>query len=124
MTTTDQYTLPPKPGFFADIYLGAVHGDFAPRLGVPGLTTQIVMGFIPVVGTCCAFRDFIADRRKHDRLGAMLNALALIPFLGGFPKTAAVLHSVRHVGHVIHKAQKHQENTQAGSASAPTSPTK
>ncbi len=96
---------PPRPSFLGDIYAGAVRGDFAPTLGVPGILTQIIVGFIPVVGTVCAARDFIADRRNHDRLGALLNALALIPFLGGFPKTAAVLHSVHHIGRVVVKIE-------------------
>jgi hypothetical protein len=93
----------PHPSFVGDIVAGAFQGDFAPQLGVAGYATQIVCAFIPGIGALCALRDFFADRRKHDRVGMLLNGLALIPFLGGFPKTAAVLRSVRHIGHVIHK---------------------
>jgi hypothetical protein len=116
------YQAPPRPpGFFADIYAGAVHGDFAPRLGIPGALTQIVLGFVPVIGTVCAARDFVANRRKGDRLGAVLNALALIPFLGGFPKTAAVIHSVRHVGKVWHAMRRNEHNKSATTTTVPPS---
>jgi hypothetical protein len=95
--------VPPRPGFFGDIYAGAVRGDFAFRLGFWGRVAQIICGFVPGVGTVCAARDFIADRRMGDNVGAILNALALIPFLGGFPKTAAVIRGVHHVGQAFHK---------------------
>jgi hypothetical protein len=81
-----------------DVYRGAVRGDYAPEMGIPGYTTQALVGFIPVVGTCCALRDFMADRKKKDNFGALLNGLALIPFLGGFPKTARAIRSVRSIG--------------------------
>ncbi len=119
-------TPPPPPNFFVDVYAGAVHGDFAPRLGFAGALTQIIMGFVPVIGTVCAGRDFIADRRKGDRLGAFLNLLALIPFLGGFPKTAAVIHSVRHMGKVWHamKRNDHQNAATSAPLPPPTYPTR
>jgi hypothetical protein len=94
--------------FFANVYLGMVRGDYAPDMGLIGRAVQMVMGFIPVIGTICAFRDFMADRRLGDRLGMLLNFLALIPFLGGFPKTAAVIHSVRHLGSIYHAAHRLQ----------------
>jgi hypothetical protein len=109
MTSTS--SLPSRPSVLADIYAGAVRGDFAPTLGVAGIVTQIIVGFLPGIGTICAARDFIADRRNHDRLGTLLNALALIPFLGGFPKTAAVLHSVHHIGRVVYKMEHQRSPT-------------
>jgi hypothetical protein len=87
--------------FFADIYKGAVHGDFADELGLVGYTTQAVLAFVPVIGTVCAFRDFTACRRKKDRIGMTLNGLALIPFLGLFPKTAAVLRAGADAGNAM-----------------------
>lgn len=103
--------VPPRPGFFGDVYAGAVRGDFALQLGFWGRVSQIICGFIPGVGTVCAARDFIADRRMGDNFGAILNALALIPFLGGFPKTAAVIRGVRHVGQAVHKLGRHDRTT-------------
>jgi len=95
MTTTTPIQ---RVSFFGDIYNGAVHGDFTPHLGMAGHITQAVLSFVPILGNLCALRDFIADRRKHDNLGAFLNLLAIVPFFGGFPKTAAIMRSVRHVG--------------------------
>jgi hypothetical protein len=46
-----------------------------------------------------------AIQRRWGCLGHVLlalNLLALIPLLGGFPKTAAVLRTVHHVGRVVH----------------------
>nr|MBA3823484.1 hypothetical protein [Ktedonobacterales bacterium] len=88
------------------IYAGAVRGDFAEGLRIPGITTQLIFGFVPVVGTMCALRDFEADRRRGDRLGMALNLLGLVPFLGGFPKTAAIIHGVHHVGRAIHQTHR------------------
>ncbi len=84
--------------FFADMYNGAVFGDWSDELGFVGLTTQAVFSFIPIVGTICAWRDFRACRRKHDRLGMLLNGLAMIPLLGVFPKTAEVLRAAADMG--------------------------
>lgn len=92
---------PPRPSFIEDVFNGAVLGDYANNLGLSGHVIMAVLGFVPVIGTFCAIRDFFADRRKKDGWGMFLNLLALIPFLGGFPKTAAVLHTVRHAGRVM-----------------------
>jgi hypothetical protein len=85
-----------------DIWNGAVRGDYAPALGVPGAATQIALAFVPGVGTLCALRDVLADWARRDGAGVALNLLALVPFLGGFPKTAAVLRAVQHVGRAVH----------------------
>jgi hypothetical protein len=103
--TTQRYS------FIGDIYAGAVRGDYADNLRAPGITVQLICGFLPGIGTLCALRDFFADRRRGDRLGMALNALGLVPFLGGFPKTAAVIHSIHHVGRAIH--QTHRSTTQS-----------
>jgi hypothetical protein len=85
-----------------DIWNGAVRGDYAPALGVPGAATQIALAFVPGIGTLCALRDALADWGKRDGAGVALNLLAVVPLLGGFPKTAAVLRTVQHVGRAVH----------------------
>ena len=85
-----------------DVYNGAVRGDYASELGLAGVVTQIALAFTPGFGTLCALRDGFADWGTRDGVGVVLNLLALIPLLGGFPKTAAVLRTVHHVGRVVH----------------------
>jgi hypothetical protein len=77
-----------------DIYWGAVWGDFAPSVGIPGALTQALLGYVPVIGTITALRDAVADIRVHDGVGTILNLLAAFPVLGGLAKTADVLHSL------------------------------
>lgn len=89
-----------RPWLPYDVVRGAVLGDFA-RLGMAGYVTQAACGFIPVVGTLCAARDLTADVRQRNTFGATLNALSLIPFLGGFPKTARVVRSIRDSGNAV-----------------------
>ena len=89
-----------RPFLPADVFRGAVLGDFA-RLGMAGYVTQAAFGFIPAVGSVCALRDLTADLRRRDRIGATLNGLSLIPFLGGFPKIARVVRSVRDTGNAV-----------------------
>ena len=48
---------PPPGGLVRDIVRGAVPGDFAPALGLAGAATQVVLGYLPVVGTLGALRD-------------------------------------------------------------------
>jgi hypothetical protein len=82
-----------------DVLNGAFLGDWAPRLGVAGSVTQAVVFYLPVIGTLCAIRDLFACLHKHDSLGAILNALAIFPVLGGFPKTAEVIHNFVTINH-------------------------
>jgi hypothetical protein len=103
--------------FLRDIYNGAVRGDFAAEIGLAGALTQAALGFVPVVGTLCALRDVLADLRYRDRMGCLLNALALVPFLGGFPKTAEVIRVIHHAGHVVHVS--HRRNRAEWPAPAP-----
>jgi hypothetical protein len=49
-----------------------------------------MLSYVPVVGTLCAMRDYIACRRKGEPVEALLNGLALFPIAGGLPKTAEV----------------------------------
>ncbi|HEY7832751.1 MAG TPA: hypothetical protein VIG30_04195 [Ktedonobacterales bacterium] len=105
-----------------DFYNGAVRGDFAPELGLAGITAQVVFGFVPVIGTLCALRDLIACRRYHDGLGMVLNGFSLIPFLGGLPKVAEVARSVRlyaeglHAVHSVHHGLTARQRPAAGAA--------
>jgi hypothetical protein len=95
---TAERTTRSRPPLLLDIYLGAIHGDYARQLGVAGYLTQAVCSFIPVVGQLFALRDLFADLGQHDGVGVVLNFLALIPVLGGFPKTFRILRAVRDLG--------------------------
>ena len=95
MTTTTSKPIHVLP----DILNGAFRGDWTPRLGVAGAVTQAIVFYIPVIGTLCAIRDFFACLHKHDSLGSILNALAVFPVLGGFPKTADVIHNFVTINH-------------------------
>jgi hypothetical protein len=85
----------PRSLFFRDIVQGALLGDFARDLGLPGAVVQVALNFIPVVGSICALRDAAANWRVKDRTGVALNLLAVIPYVGAVAKTAEVW---RHVG--------------------------
>ncbi len=103
--------MPPQPrrrrvSLPRDVYNGAVRGDFEHHLGLAGALTQALLGYVPGIGTICAMRDFVADLRQRDHLGAMLNVLALFPVLGGFPKTAEVLRHVHLVGRAVAKTRR------------------
>lgn len=89
-----------------DILKGMLIGDFADNLGAAGYLTQGILGFVPIVGTCCAARDLLANIGKGDREGVILNAIALLPVLGGISKLARALRSIavrriREAGQVI-----------------------
>jgi hypothetical protein len=64
-----------NPSIIADMTRGALQGDFAPELGLPGAATQVALTFVPVVGTLCGLRD-----------AAALNLLAMVPVVGGVAK--------------------------------------
>jgi hypothetical protein len=81
----------PGPPILGDIVRGAVQGDFARELGLPGAVTQVALSFVPVVGTLCALRDAAADRQRGDKPGVALNLLSAIPLFGGAAKTAEVI---------------------------------
>ncbi len=88
-----------------DIIQGAIRGDFAPEMGGAGRLTQLILGFVPGVSTVCALRDFIADRRQHDNLGAALNAIAMFPVVGGVSKVAAVIRAARRMSRAARAAR-------------------
>ena len=104
-TPTAANTWRKPPPWPIDIYNGIVRGDFTKRRGISGYVAQAVCGFIPVIWTLCAARDLIADYGQRDRVGTVLNALSLIPFLGGFPKTGAIIRSIRDIGQMTQASQ-------------------
>lgn len=113
---------PPWP---VDLVNGVVRGEYTPRLGITGRIAQGTLGFVPGIGQICAVRDFFACSGKHDRVGMALNALALIPGLGGFPKTAEVIRAAREVGHVYvagHTYVQNRSNRQNGQPTSASSP--
>lgn len=112
---------PRRRSFFGDIIAGAFLGDFARDLRIPGAVTQIILAFIPVIGTICAIRDLIADLRRHDRTGAFLNVLALAPVLGGFSKTLEVVRGFAHVSHAIRVTQHQRDQRDQRPVSPPPS---
>ena len=83
-----------------DILNGAFRGDYCPNLGYSGYITQGVLGFVPVIGSICAFRDLMAAMGKNDGLGMVLNGFSLIPGFGGFPKTAHVIRGAKSLSQV------------------------
>ena len=87
-----------KIPLIVDVFNGAIRGDFTREMGIAGYLTQAVLSFTPVIGTLCALRDLVADLGKHDMVGAVVNTLSLIPFLGGFPKTARIIRAIRDLG--------------------------
>lgn len=90
-----------KPSVWpVDIALGAIVGDFAKILGVPGYLTQGILGFVPVVGTCCAARDLLANLGKGNRGGVILNAISLIPVAGGVSKMAHAVRGIKNASQV------------------------
>jgi hypothetical protein len=82
------------PALASEVVRGAVQGDFARDLGLPGTITQVALSFVPVVGTLCALRDAAADQQQGDTPGIVLNLLAAIPLFGGVAKTAE---AIRHL---------------------------
>ncbi len=96
-SSSPQATPVQRHSFMVDVYCGAVRGDFEENMGAPGYITQATLAFVPVVGQVCAVRDFIASRRKRDRLGMLLNVLVFIPIVGGLFKTILAIRNLSHV---------------------------
>jgi hypothetical protein len=92
-----------------DVYGGAVLGDFATEVHLPGAVTHAALGFVPVIGTVTALRDFVACWLDADGLGMVLNLLAVMPIFGGVPKTLDVLHGV----HRVHRHLKRSARRRA-----------
>lgn len=85
----------------SDVARGAFQGDFARDLGLAGTLTQAALGYVPGVGTVCAARDAVASWRQRDRVGCALNALALVPFVGGVAKTAEALRNAQRISRAL-----------------------
>ncbi len=84
-----------RPPIMRDIVRGALLGDWAGELGLPGAITQVALNFVPVVGSICALRDAAAGWRTRDRVGVALNLLAIIPWIGAAAKAAEVWRHVQ-----------------------------
>lgn len=83
------------PPLVSDVVRGALLGDWAGELGLPGATTQVLLNFVPVVGSICALRDAAASWRSRDRAGVALNLLAILPWIGAVAKIAEVWRHVQ-----------------------------
>ena len=80
-------------------------GDFAQEIGGAGRLAQVVLGFVPVLGTVGALRDVVADWQQHDMVGVVLNTLAMIPTVGGVAKIAAVVRATRRMAKALRAAR-------------------
>jgi hypothetical protein len=100
-----------KPSsWLRDVFGAAVLGDFATEVHLPGAVTQAALGFVPVIGTVTALRDFVACWLDADGLGMVLNLLAVMPVFGGVPKTLDVLHGVHRVHRQMTRSARHKES--------------
>jgi hypothetical protein len=99
MATNRQLTV------FDDIIEGTIHGDFATEMGGAGRLAQLVCGFIPGISTVCAVRDAIADYQQKDKVGTVLNLMAMLPLIGGVSKIAAVVRAARRMGRAARAAR-------------------
>jgi hypothetical protein len=59
-----------------------------------------MLGFVPLIGTCCAARDLLANWAKRDGKGVLLNAISLFPVLGGVTKLARAIRSIKNATQV------------------------
>lgn len=75
------------------------------------LAIDIGTGFLPVVGTAQAGRDFERARREGDKLGMALASLGAVPVLGGVAKAASKTRK---------GAKAAEEAAQAATEAAPT----
>jgi hypothetical protein len=66
------------PPIVSDIVRGALLGDWAGELGLPGAITQVALNFVPV-----------------DRVGMALNLLAIVPWIGAVAKATEVWRHVQ-----------------------------
>lgn len=98
-----------RSSWLRDVYGGAVLGDFATEVQLPGAITHAALGFVPVIGTLTALRDFVACWLDGDGLGMVLNLLAVMPVFGGVPKTVDVLHGV----HRVHRQMRRSAHRKA-----------
>jgi hypothetical protein len=103
-------------GFVRDILRGALLGDFALDLGLPGAVTQVVLAYTPVIGDICALRDMAGDLYHRDKVGFLLSVAALVPVLGGIAKTIDVIHNTRRVGNAYVRSR--QSRLQSGQSAS------
>ncbi|MFO0203161.1 MAG: hypothetical protein ACK528_08535, partial [Alphaproteobacteria bacterium] len=74
------------------------------------MAIDIATGFLPVVGTAQAGRDFERARREGDKLGMGLSSLAAIPVVGGVAKAANKARKGGQAGEETVKALRKADN--------------
>jgi hypothetical protein len=99
----------PFLAFIYDVLAGAIYGDFARNLHIPGVITEVTLGFIPGLGTLCAIRDLIANLHFRDRFGVIVNIFALIPFFGGFAKIFDAIHDLKRLHSAMQRSRQHHQ---------------
>lgn len=99
----------PHSSWLTDVVRGAVLGDFATEVHLPGAVTHAALGFVPGIGTVLAIRDLVACWLDADWLGMVLNLLAVMPVIGGVPKTVDVLHGVHRVHRHMRRSARRRE---------------
>lgn len=62
--------------------------DSPQDMSIGETVADLALGFVPIVGTAQAGRDYERARRDNDTLGMVLSAAAGIPVVGGIAKTA------------------------------------
>lgn len=62
--------------------------DSPQDMSIGETVADLALGFVPIVGTAQAGRDYERARRDNDRLGMVLSAAAGIPVVGGVAKAA------------------------------------
>ena len=109
--------IPPQPmyqrrhaSWVTDVVRGAMLGDFATEVHLPGAVTHAALGFVPGIGTVMAVRDLVACWLDADWLGMVLNLLAVMPVIGGVPKTVDVLHGVHRVHRQMQRSARRKES--------------
>jgi len=96
--------------WLTDVVRGAMLGDFATEVHLPGAVTHAALGFVPGIGTVMAVRDLVACWLDADWLGMVLNLLAVMPVIGGVPKTVDVLHGVHRVHRQMQRSARRKES--------------
>jgi len=96
--------------WLTDVVRGAMLGYFATEVRLPGAVTHAALGFVPGIGTVMAVRDLVACWLDADWLGMVLNLLAVMPVIGGVPKTVDVLHGVHRVHRQMQRSARRKES--------------
>ena len=88
-----------------DVARGAILGEYAPNIGVPGTLAQAAIGFTPVAGTLAAARDVAASWQRRDWPGVALNGVAMLPAVGGFAKIVEAARAARRIRQLFKRSR-------------------